>query len=250
MHYIYFGCQCPGMAMDAGGREAANILGLKYTVSDAAKNPDLARAHEMFFPGILVCGDLKLVYPGSGAQLAESIRIGGPIPGRQEYRQLPEKNPDRVEILGPHNLGDIHGLCIPKDLAPHWCMKENWLKAFALPCLGVIAYHRGQPVAVMETLPRERVPYPLPEYQGLFVTCLYGRYDSTTDYRRGLIEAGLPLLKRQGYSSIGIVAGRDTPYPNGPVDMLAQAGFQVQKTLGKVILRHRWEEQVFMAKTL
>lgn len=250
MKYLHFGCQCPGNAMETGGREAAEILGLDYRCIDVTRDQDFARRHGMFFPGMLVYGDLKLVFPGSGVQLAESIRLGGPIPGRQEYRQLPELNPDRVEILGAHNLGDIRGLCIPENLALHWCRKESWLSAFYLPCLGIIAYKNGQAVAVMETLPRDRVPYPLPDYQGLFITCLYGRHDAKADFRRGLIMDGLPLLKELGFSGIGVVAGRETPYPNGPVDLFTRAGFQEQKKLGSVILRHRWEEQVFMFRSL
>lgn len=250
MKYLHFGYQCPGSALEAGGREAAEILGLDFTCIDVTKNPDPARRHGMFFPAMLVCGDLKLVFPGSGHQLEESIRNCGPIPGRQEYRQLPEINPDQVEILGPHNLGDIRGLCIPENLVRHWCSKESWLRAFDLSCMGIIAYKNGQPVAVMETLPRDRVPYPLPDYQGLFITCLYGRHDAETDYRRGLIMDGLPLLKGLGFSGIGVVAGQDTPYPNGPVDLFTRAGFREQKKLGRVILRHRWEEQVFMFRSL
>jgi len=102
----------------------------------------------------------------------------------------------------------------------------------------------------METLPRKYVPYPLHDYQGLFLTFLYGKHDAEKDYRYDLIEAGLPLLKKQGYSGIGVVAGREAPYPNGPADLFARTGFQQRMVLDRVILRYRWEEQGFMVKAL
>lgn len=246
IQYLHFGYQCPGSALESGAREAAEILGLSFSVADVGKEPELARKFRLFFPGAIVQDDLMLVYPGSGSQLAECIRNRGPLPGKQEYRQPPEADPDRVEILSLDNVSDIRGLCIPTELSHLWCEKMLWLKSFNLSCLGLIAYQGDRPVAIMEALPRQLVPYPLPLFRGLFITCLYGRYDEEKDYRRGLIRAGLPLLKKRGCSALGIVAGRDTPYPNGPVQMLVRAGFGQVQSLGMVTLLHRREEQVFM----
>lgn len=250
MSYLYFGPQCPGDALERGGREAAKILGMSFVTYDVCKTPDLAGEYKMFFPGLIVADGLHLVFPGSGQQLAESIRIGGPLPGTQEYQQLPQAVPDRLEILGPDNLEAIRGLCIPEGASSFWCGKEAWLRDLGLSCYGLAAYQGGRPVAIMETLPRRLVPYPVPHYDGLFITCLYGRWDAQVDFRLGLIEAGLPILKDLGFSSIGVVAGRGTPFPNGPDELLRRAGFDEVQDLGRVILRYRWADMVFMQRTI
>jgi|GEM_PF-3771874 len=87
--------------MEVGGREAAKILGLTFTVMDAAQNPDLARKHKVFFPAIIVCGDLKIVYPGSGAQLAESIQISGPLDGSSSISSCQKSIPIASRVLAP-----------------------------------------------------------------------------------------------------------------------------------------------------
>jgi len=248
--YLYFGRQCPGAALESGARAAAELLGLPFATADVSLNPELARKHQMFFPGLVVAEGFKGGFPGSPEQMAESIRTRAPLPGKQEYVQLPEAVPDKVEVITPENVEILRGLCIPAHLCEFWQEKEDWLKSFAIPCLGLVGYREGQPVAVVEMLPREHIPYPIPEYNGLFITCMYGRYDAQVDYRRGLLEEGMPLLRSLGYAKIGIVAGRATPYPNGPVELLARAGFREGTDLGRIILRHCWAEQVFMERQL
>jgi len=206
--------------------------------------------YQMVSSGLIVVDDLRLAFPGNAEDVAESIRTRGPLPGKQEYQQLPEADPDHVEVMGPHNVESIRGSCVPTHLAHHWCEKEQWLKSLHLPGLGLVGYKDGQPVAIAEILPRELVPYPVPDYNGLFVTCLYGRYDAKLDYRRSMLRMGMPLLKGLGCAHIGIVAGRGTPFPNGPVELLAQAGFREAGELGRIILRHRWAEQVFMEREM
>ncbi len=63
----------------------------------------------------------------------------------------------------------------------------------------------------------------------------------------------LPLLKKllnspvkNGYESISIIAGEETPYPNGPVDFLERTGFNKGQYLDKIFLRYKWEQIYFM----
>lgn len=250
MLYLHFGRQCPYAGLEIGARGAAKLLGLSFKCVDVRDNPELARKYQMFSPGLIVVDDLRLAFPGSAEQVAESIRTRAPLPGKQEYHQLPEEDLDHVEVLGPHNVDRVRDICVPAHLAPYRCEKEQWLKSLHLPCLGLVGYMDGQPVVIAETLPRELVPYPVPDYNGLFITCLYGRHDAQLDYRRSLLRMGMPLLKSLGYDHIGIVAGRGTPFPNGPAELLALAGFREAGEFGRIILRHRWAEQVFMEREI
>ena len=251
IHYLHFGPQCPGWAyMGQAAREAAEILGRSYSAHDVRKEPQLALESKLYFPGMIVADGLRIVFPGAGHQIAEVIQRRGPLPGVQDYNQMPHASLDQVELLTKDNLDLIQGLCIPKNFAMGWDEKEKWLGGFDEPILGLVGFHEGHPVAVVELIPRKSIPYPVPEYTGYFITCLYGNQDLKSDFRLSLLTRGYSLLRENGCYGLGVVAGQETPYPNGPAGLLLEAGFRKAQRLGQVILRHRYEEIVFMSMHL
>lgn len=249
MLYLHFGHQCPYAGIETAAREAAKILNLPFKGVNVQQNPELARQYQMVTSGLIIVDDLRISFPGA-EQVAEVIRTRAPLPGDQEYQQLPEEDPDYVKVISSQKVEELQHICVPGELAPYWCQKKEWLKNLDLPCIAMVGYKDGQPVAIAETLPRELIPYPVPEYDGLFITCLFGHYDTKVDYRRGMLEMAMPLLKNLNYTRIAIVAGRGTPFPNGPAELLAQAGFQEAGEFAPVMLRHRWAEPVFMERTI
>ncbi|MTI96838.1 MAG: hypothetical protein FH749_15415 [Firmicutes bacterium] len=251
MKYLHFGAQCPGWRhMEAGAREAAAILGYAYESIAVDKHPALAAAYKMYFPGLIVIDDFSIPFPGSGAQLVESFKRRGPLPGGGDFSQLPAARCDQILPLSPDNLDLLEGVCIPRHRCQGWTDKQTWLRGLDLPIYGCAGLKDGKTVAVVEVLPIELVPYPLPRRpaEDGFIACLYGRVGESRDYRRDLLSRGVLLLAGAGYRSLSVVAGKQTPYPNGPLPLLEAVGFRSETELGKILLRHRWDEIVFMTR--
>lgn len=247
IRYLHLGPQCPGWAnMEEGGWEAARLLGMNFASHDVCLEPGMAREYNLFFPGMIVAADLNIVYPGSGAQIAEIIRRRGPLPGVQKYSQREQSEVDRVDPLTSNNLDHIQGMCIPTHLSSGWTDKDKWLKNSNHDILGIVGFKENRPVAAMEVLPRDQIPYPVPEYKGYFITCLYGDCQLKEDYRISLLTRGLPVLQKAGCTRLGVVAGLELPYPNGPASLFETAGFRRGKDLGRVLLRHRYEDIAFL----
>ncbi|MGE5654295.1 MAG: hypothetical protein ACM3ZQ_08580, partial [Bacillota bacterium] len=152
--------------------------------------------------------------------------------------------------------GEAFGCCIPGIGAELCSAKANWLRQHGASTgfCGLIGYAADQAVGFAEILPETMIPYPLGEKsaQRAFITCLYSpnEWGLKLDYRVSLIRALMGELPKHGYHELSIICGTETPYPNGPEGILLPLGFTRVKTMGKALLRHKWEEAWLLRKQL
>lgn len=247
MLYLHFGRQCPGDYMEMQTRKAAELLSIPFRAVDITHRPDLAEKHNVFYPGVIVTDDLVLSYPGSPKQVVESYRLRGPIPGVTRYEPRPQGQVERYECLTTENVSAAAACCIPSLAADCITRKAEWLKS--LPCsdfYGVVGYAGDKMVGYVEVLPESIIPYPIgvKSERRAFVTCLYSpiEWGLELDYRQSLMVGLMELLPQHGYDGISIISGVNTPYPNGPENILNPLGFKRVKYMGKAILRHSYED--------
>lgn len=244
-------------------RELAGLLGRRFRMIDVQASPRYAADHGMFFPGMIVIDDFKMVYPGQAEQLLESYRRKGPIPGEQSYLPLPPGEPDEIVPLTPDRVREAAAVCLPTDDVPGRRHKEEWLSSEAASLLGdlggMIARKGGRAVGVIEVVRADRIPYPISQVRTpiseagpseLFITCLYGLGGEPLDYRGALLAALEEWALGNGYAGITAVTGMETPYPNGPWPLFMAAGYELGPYLGRALLRHRWEDNHMVRREL
>lgn len=161
-----------------------------------------------------------------------------------------------MEQLTTANLAHTFPLCN----APRGCggadAKSRWASETAahIPhgVLGYIAYVKdlthpnGRAVAAVEFLPSTLVPYPIPrkDERSAFITCIYPTKEP--DYRHDVLWRLLADLPSYGYSRVLAIAGRNTPYPNGPVSFFREHGFTEVQVLDTEQLPDGIEELALM----
>lgn len=246
--YLHFGRQCPGTYFGEKASQAAELLKLPFRSVDISDRPDLAEQHNVFVPGAVVIGDFQLTFPGSPQQMAESYRLRGPLPGKQEYDPKPVGEVERVEVLNSRSCGPAFGCCLPSLTDEQARQKAAWLTitqgvdGFA----GLIGYATDRVVGFVEGLPETLIPYPIGERRRdcLFITCLYSpiEWGLEQDYRESLLRHLLIQAKEHGFAAISVVSGVETPYPNGPIGVFERLGFTRVKEMGRILLRHKWED--------
>ncbi len=108
-------------------------------------------------------------------------------------------------------------------------------------------------MGVVEFLPATVIPYPLPKKEPAiaFITCIYSLSDGFDqgegpDYRGQVLDHLLGYLSKQAYRKVQVIAGRRTPYPNGPVPFFLSHGFKELTELDRVVLTVGREELVLM----
>lgn len=259
MLYLHYGAQCPGyiyMGQQAEGM--ALELGRSCRCIDVEAEPEYALEHGMFFPGMIVIDDLRMVYPGTVEQMLESYRLRGPIPGDANTELGSPGDVEQIEALTPEMSMEAARVCLggvvshsgPRD-------KLRWLKRLA-PGLtdgvsGYLGIVDGRPVGGVEFVRETDIPYPIPRRREdwIFITCLYSTPASGNNFRPAMLEALLDRAVHLGYRGVSAVAGLETPYPNGPWPTFADAGFEtVDENLGRALLRHRWERMVMVDRGL
>ncbi len=252
--YLHFGRQCPGSFLAEQAKRAANMLQVPLRDIDASERPDLAEHYNLFYPGAVFMEDVPLVY-GSAAQMVESYLRRGPLPGVQHYEAKPLGQVERVEILHAGNCGCAFGSCLPSLSDSQSRQKAEWLRTMANSGFaGLIGWQGEQVVGFVEVLPETAIPYSLgvkrPEYG--FITCLYSpiEWGLDKDYRVSLLEHLFSHAMQQGYHGLSVVSGVETPYPNGPMAVFEHLGFDRVKQMGRVLLKHKWEEAWLMQKQL
>lgn len=254
--YLHFGRQCPGDYFAEQARRAAELLQLPFRSVDVTGQPDLASRHNLFCPGALYVGDIQLIFPGPAEVMVESYRRGGgPLPGEQEYQAKPAGRVDRVEILRADNCGCAFRSCLRRLSDQQERQKAEWLRQLTGgDFAGLIGWQGNEVVAFAEVLPETAVPYPLEEKRADygFVTCLYSpiEWGLDRDYRGSLLEQLFTHARDQGYRGLSVISGVETPYPNGPLAIFEQLGFQRTRRMGGVLLRHKWEEAWLMQRAL
>jgi hypothetical protein len=117
--------------------------------------------------------------------------------------------------------------------------------------IGFYALKDGQIKSVVEYLPSTHIPYPIPtkDTSIAFITCIYPT-GPNFDYKSAVLRKLLRHLKELNYKEVQVIAGRRTPYPNGPVPFFIKHGFSEIEKLDKEILNEGVEELILMKKSL
>ncbi len=240
--------------MGATARELAGVLNRSYVPVDVAESPDYAVRHRMFFPAMVVVDDFRLVYPGTAQQMLESYRRSGPIPGELAWRELPAGDVTSVMPLTPGRAGEASAICLGDGASGVGVGdKERWLEDESATVIdgicGLIGYCADTSVGGVEFVRETRIPYPIPgrRENWIFVTCLYSAPSALSDYRPVMLQQLVGWARELGYRGVSAVTGEETPYPNGPLRTFERAGFSPGPTLGRALLRNRWETMRFMS---
>lgn len=269
-----FGGQCPWAGwQEAQVRQAARATGGRARVVDVARHPDWARKNGLFFPFmVLVDGRAPRLSPLRAEDLVAAARSAPPAerPWVAPAPPRPEAGTSDVRPMVPGSeVADACALCFPSEagadlaadmdagMAAGIRAKQRWLgRLSADPPFGFVAYEAGCPVAAAEFLPIGAVPYPLPHrpHRSTFLTCVYGGPDRRAaggrDYRGAALSGLVEHLAGLGYQSLLAVAGRRSPYPNGPVPFFAARGFREVAELGQVDLAGGRDELVLLELSL
>ena len=250
---LHFGAQCPWYrwVIDQA-RRAAQELGAEVDVKDVTEHPELAAKHRMFFPFMII--------------LDGKTRVTGPMEAEGLVRlvkETPEPKPTSpvthgkrvgrcvIQGLTPDNIKATIPLCIA-DVRPIadrekalWA--EEMLRRSGRPLLGFIAFQEDEAKGVVEYLPSTLVPYPLPKKDPsiAFITCIYPT-EPDADYKSPVLERLLDHLREEGYRELQVVAGRRTPYPNGPVAFFLRHGFVELGELDRACLWGADEEELVL----
>lgn len=255
---LHFGFQCPWTIWAIGQAQlAARQTGGQLEVVDVMTKPDLAEEHRLFFPFLTVINQrLRLPSPTQADTLASLARFG-PLTTQPTNQQalLKAAEPERILPLTAGNFEDACSLCYPGGSGQNRQAKGEWL-AFVqtgLPqeTLGYVAYQDEKPVGVVEFLPANLVPYPLPEKRASYalITCIYGLEDGP-DYRAALLRRLFAHLGENGFERVQAVAGRRSAFPNGPLPFFLANGFSELFLIDRVLLNEGWEELILVEKSI
>jgi hypothetical protein len=223
-------------------------------MADAAQQPEMAARYKLFWPFMTVIDErIRLPSPTPTAELVRIATEGGitapPIP---ETTLGPEAEGDRILPLTASNIADSCSLCNRADEQEACLAKTDWAAEIArrVPegILGFIAYDEGEAAGAVEFLPSSLVPFPLPEKSNeiAFITCIYS-FEEGADYREQVLKHLLNHLRDSSYRELQVVAGRRSPYPNGPEPLFRKHGFEPVAELDRVILREG-EERILLMK--
>lgn len=167
------------------------------------------------------------------------------------------RRPDVCEVhaLTPDNVKATIPLCIAgvEPIADR--EKARWareaLRKSRGVLLGFIAFKDGKAKGAVEYLPSHMVPYPLPQKDPsiAFITCIYPT-EPDSNYKSPVLEKLLDHLKVEGYRRLQVIAGRRTPFPNGPVAFFQEHGFSELGELDRIGLAEGEEELILMERKL
>ncbi len=252
--YYRLGHQCYGASnMGEKAAELATLLNYDYREIDLEKYPEATQKEKLFFPGTIVIDDFKTVFPGTAEELLAAYRQNGPIEGKHSYRTCPDGIPDKILKLNNH-LAAGAKICMGKQ-KNKLNEKKKWLEKhqrYTYGTSGFIAYKGNNPVAAVEFIQEKQSVYSLPAKRTdvLFITCIYNQPQLTDDYRAPLIGKTSEFAQKHGFKAISVIAGKETPYPNGPKAFFQQHGFVEKMYLDRVLLRHHYEEIFFYQLTI
>lgn len=243
---------------------AADEVGGVIEVTNVSDKPELAEHYRLFFPFMTVIdAAIRLPSPTPAERLVKIAKEG--ISSKPTVFQ-PSGTPSQAEKVAPHtieNISDVCPLCFPNSETTGCQAKQVWASIIKDnirgTTLGFVAYNGRKAVGAVEFLPATVIPYPLPMKESAiaFITCLYSPHDSFgtdqgegPDYRGQVLDRLLDYLPGQGYKKVQVIAGRRTPYPNGPVQFFLSHGFKELIELDKVILTVGQEELILMEKDI
>lgn len=234
--------------------KAAQTLDGTYTIIDLTEEPEYAQRHRVFFPMMTILkGEIKLVAPLPARELVRLYHEGVDL-GKTTTREMkPQATADKIVVLNSVNIPHTCELCnYSTDEAK--ISKLMWWESIKrdsnIDSLGLISYVEKIPVAAVEAVPIDSVPYPLPskDETAMFITCIYSLERSEVDYRGQLLERLSEKLSGQGYERVQVISGRRTAYPNGPISLFKGYGYVELVELDCVLLREKEEEIVLLEK--
>jgi hypothetical protein len=255
--FLHFGNQCPWIFyMKKQARIASQTLGYSYEAYDVTEFPEYAVRFQMFFPFMTVIGkSLRIPSPLTAERLVSIAQNNASQSPIAHYPLTNEVEPEKIVPLTRRNVSATYDLCIDAKHARCLAAKKRWLEKIGKLTknenLGSIAFNNGRPVAVIEYLPVTLVPYPIPDKDPttMFITCIYP-FNDKRDFRGAVIEAAAEMMAQTGVMKIQAVAGKHSPYPNGPAEFFAKHGFYERDNLRKVLLREGKEELRLMERCL
>jgi hypothetical protein len=263
---LHFGGQCPWhLWVIEQAKSAATHVGGTVEVIDVTHKPEMAARYRLFFPFMTIINEtVRLPSPTSASRLIGIAREG--LTAQPTVLQIsgPETQAEKVAPLTVENIADTFPLCVPSTESQGCIAKRAW--AYMLKdkvrkgILGFIAYdEQGKAVSAVEFLPANLIPYPLPEKDPSLavITCIYSPPNGLgtdqaggSDYRSQVLKHLMEYLSAHGYGKLQVIAGRRTPYPNGPVPSFIAHGFRELGEIDRVVLTEGAEELVLMEKEL
>ena len=255
VNFFFWGDKCLWKKwMREQARLVSENLAADFQQFDIALHPELARKKRIFFPGTVEIGVFKIPFPGTAGEMLACFERGDPPAGELKVRKLPAGIPQRIKKLRGY-LKSAAAFCGGDGQTDSVQEKESWLEKNSSPGLdtpGYIAFNGAQAVGAVEFVPAKDCPYPLPEKgeQSIFVTCIYGSSREGVDYRGHLIDFLAQQAREAGYQSLSVVAGEKTPYPNGPVELFRDRGFEKEVFLERILLRNCWENISYLQRKL
>ncbi|OAA21246.1 GNAT family N-acetyltransferase [Kosmotoga sp. DU53] len=256
--FLHFGGQCPlhSWMIEQAKTAAARVDGT-IEVVDVMKKPELAERYRLFFPFMtIIDGKIRLPSPISANKLVKIAREGITAKPTIQRAPSPKTLAERIEPLTVDNIIDTCSLCIPGNGTDGCQNKQAWASMIKSKSsekeLGFIAYKDEKVVGAVEFLPAPLVPYPLPEKDPAiaFITCIYPYNKDGFDYRDQLLKHLIDYLRNRGYKKLHVIAGRQTPNPNGPTSFFLSHGFKILDKVDSIILKVGKEELVLMEKVL
>jgi len=254
---LHFGAQCPWYrwVIDQAKR-AAQELDAEVDVEDVIDHPELAEKHKMFFPFMTVIdGSSRFPGPATAEALIRMVKeTAEPKPpspmtygekaGRCVIHGL---TPDNIKATIPLCIADVRPIADQEKVL--WA--KEMLRRSSCPLLGFIAFQGDKAKGVVEYLPSNLVPYPLPKKDPsiAFITCIYPT-EPDVDYKSPVLERLLEHVREKGYRELQVVAGRRTPYPNGPVPFFRRHGFVELGEVDQWVGEEGKEELILMRKEL
>ncbi|MCI2426678.1 hypothetical protein LM597_04645, partial [Candidatus Acetothermia bacterium] len=250
-----FGAQCPWYrwVIDQAS-QAARELGAEVTVKDVMDHPELAERHRMFFPFMTVIdGNIRISAPVS-AEVLIRIAKGTPEPKPTSPMAHGERaGPHLIHKLTPENIKATIPLCIANVRPIADREKVLWtkemLKRSGCAQLGFIAFQGEKARGVVEYLPSSLVPYPLPKKDSsiAFITCIYPTKPDV-DYKSPVLKRLLAHLREEGYKELHVIAGRQRPYPNGPLSFFRRHGFVELGEVDQLCVGELDEEELILMR--
>lgn len=223
----------------------AERLNFSYQEIDMSKTTP---PKDLYLPGNIVIDDFTIVYPGSVDQLELVYKTRSPIKGGTTFKAKQKAKDANIKPLS-ENIKDGSIICLPKRVES--CEKLNWYKQLSKHThdnFGYIAYDKNQPVAAVEFLRQDLIPYQCvkEDKDFLFITCIYNNPEAKKDYRYLLMQRLIEFAKDKKFSGISVISGVNEPYPNGPRRFFNDLNFEEKFFVGSHLLKYDTDKAIFM----
>ncbi|MHA1637665.1 MAG: hypothetical protein ACTSUB_06575, partial [Candidatus Thorarchaeota archaeon] len=222
---------------------------------------------QIFTPLLIISDTQRIIAPLDRREIRQLI-VDKTLESWPRYVEKPLQRADKIGPLTADNISRTCWVCekgyidIPELNKLRWAhiLKEKMGKDF-FGYVGSKDIERtthtrpigGENVGVIEILPANLIPYPIPEHNETtaFITCVYsekhvGNPNYEGDYRQHMIEHAIENLPTEGFERIQVIAGSSTAYPNGPVRIFTDRGFKEMDILQRIELSDGPEDFILL----